>query len=32
MLSVGKTPMKEVGPCVHVGLQSLNSLLSEYKG
>lgn len=32
MLSVGKTPVKELGPYIQVGLQSLNNLLFEYKG
>lgn len=31
VLSVGNTPMKELGPCMHVGLQPLNNLLLEYK-
>lgn len=30
-LFVGNTPMKELGPCMHVALQPLNNLLFEYK-
>lgn len=30
-LFVGNTPMKELGLCMHVGLQPLNNLLFQYK-